>query len=252
MCKILIFGGTTEGRLLAEFCVGNGISVFLSVATDYGASVIEKSDSLHILQGRMNSEDIAEFISGNGIEKVFDATHPYAVDATKNIMLACRNTGAEYLRIKRENSEKAISGKYFDDIKSLLEYLNVTEGGILVTTGSKELKSFCSVSDFKERCAVRVLPSSGIVDECIKLGFLSERIIAEKGPFSEDQNIEHLRKFNIKYMVTKESGAVGGFENKVSAAEKCGVELLIIKRPLENGITVEKAEKILLTESLNA
>lgn len=251
MCKILIFGGTTEGRQLAMVCSENNISAFLSVATSYGAEIIEKSDCLHILQGRMNSKEIAEFIEKNRIEKVFDATHPYAAEVTKNITLACEITKTECLRIKREENSKSVGGKYFEDINSIIGYLNTTTGGILVTTGSNALKSFCSVNDYKYRCAVRVLPTSDIIEECIRLGFSRERIIAEKGPFTEEQNIEQLKKFDIKYMVTKESGAVGGFDNKVRAAAKCGVKLLIVKRPSENGITVEEAERILLTENLN-
>ena len=40
MCDILIFGGTTEGRQLAEFCAGHGINACISVATEYGAELL--------------------------------------------------------------------------------------------------------------------------------------------------------------------------------------------------------------------
>ena len=39
MSEILIFGGTTEGRLLAEFCAAKGIRAAVSTATEYGAEL---------------------------------------------------------------------------------------------------------------------------------------------------------------------------------------------------------------------
>ncbi len=248
MCRILIFGGTTEGRELAEFCGKNNISVYLSVATDYGAEVVRKFRCVHILKGRLNSGDIMDLIIKNGIDNVFDATHPYAVEATRNIKTACEKTFVNYLRIKRDEYDIVPAGKYFDDINALADYLKGKSGKILVTTGSKDLKVFLEIENYRERCVVRVLPLEGVVSECQELGFLSENIAAEKGPFSVEQNLNLLEKFNIKYLVTKESGTAGGFEAKVLAAEKYGAELLIVRRPIENGITVEEAEKIIHTE----
>ena len=40
MCRILIFGGTTEGRLLAEYCMQQEIAVCVSVVSGYGADLL--------------------------------------------------------------------------------------------------------------------------------------------------------------------------------------------------------------------
>ncbi len=246
MCELLIFGGTTEGRLLAEFCVKNSISVYVSVATDYGENLLDRSEYLHVIKGRMTAEEMTAFIKNNAVKTVIDATHPYAVEVTENIRIACENSGAGYIRVKRNSGKFFGNGMLFDDINSLVKYLNTTKGKIFITTGSKELKHFCDIENFSERCVARVLPSENIVEECVKLGFSEYQIIAEKGPFSEKENTVQLQKFNARYLVTKESGSVGGFENKVNAALKCGAEVLIVKRPEEVGITLEAAEKILL------
>ena len=60
MCKILIFGGTTEGRILAEYCVKNKIYAYVSVATEIGEALLEKSQYLNIKAGRMNSEEMSD------------------------------------------------------------------------------------------------------------------------------------------------------------------------------------------------
>ena len=246
MCEILIFGGTAEGRLLAEFCVKNSISIYVSVATDYGENLLDRSEYLHVIKGRMIAEEMTAFIKNNAVKIVIDATHPYAVKVTENIRIACENSGTGYIRVKRNSGKFFDNGKLFDDIDSLVKYLNTTKGKIFITTGSKELKHFCDIENFSERCIARVLPSKNIVAECVKLGFSEHQIIAEKGPFSEEQNTVQLQNFNARYLVTKESGSVGGFENKVNAALKCGAEVLIVKRPEEVGITLEAAEKLLL------
>lgn len=252
MCRILIFGGTTEGRKLAEFCSETRIHAYISVATKYGGELLGQSEFLHILTGRRDAVEIARIITEHGIHFVLDATHPYAVEVGKNIAAACDTCRVKKVRILRESSDFEEYGQYFDTISSLVAYLNGFQNGtILITTGSKDLKQFCSITNYAERCIVRVLPAEGIVERCVALGFAKENIIAEKGPFSQAQNSEHLRKFGAKYLVTKQSGRTGGFDEKVSAAKQCGAELLVIKRPQESGISLEEAKKMLTEEAVN-
>lgn len=248
MCRILIFGGTSEGRLLAEFCTANHIHAFISVATEYGSELLEKSDFLNVLTGRMNLAEIREFIESNNIETVIDATHPYAVEITENIKNACDLLSVKYIRIIREQGKNITDAKYFDDIPSLVSYLNTTGGNILLTTGSKNLKDFCNINNYGKRCIIRVLPSPDIVRQCIETGFDKCRIIAEKGPFTAVQNEMHIKKFSADFLVTKDSGNTGGFMDKIRAAQKCGTEILILKRPEEKGISLDNMKKILVEE----
>ena len=44
-----------------------------------------------------------------------------------------------------------------------------------------------------------------------------------------------IKHFNAKYLVTKDSGKAGGFEEKISAALNTGTDCIVIRRPLENG-----------------
>lgn len=245
MCKILIFGGTTEGRQLCEECIRNNIPAYVSVTTEYGAGLLEKSGFVTVLTGRKNAAEMSDFITTNAIELVIDATHPYAVEATENIQKACADCNAEYVRVKRESEHDAY-GMYFENVGKAADYLNKTSGKILFTTGSKELSAFSRISDFSHRCAVRVLPAEGIVTQCTQLGIKPENIIAQKGPFTMEQNITHLKKYGADLLVTKESGRNGGFEEKAAAAKECAVKLVVISRQEENGVSVSQAVKILL------
>lgn len=246
MCRILIFGGTSEGRLIAQYCAENRIHAYVSVTTEYGAELLGSSGFLQILTGKMDFAAIHDFIASHGIETVIDATHPYAEEATRNIKKACDRLSVRYFRIVREQEKAVENARYFDDIPDMISYLNTTRGNILITTGSKNLGEFCGINDYRDRCIARVLPSPEIMEKCTGAGFEESRIIAEKGPFSVQQNEQHIRKFNVSFLVTKDSGSTGGFADKIEAAQKNNAEILILKRPEEKGISLEAMKKILV------
>jgi len=63
-----------------------------------------------------------------------------------------------------------------------------------------------------------------------------------QGPFSEETNVAQLNAVSAKYLVTKDSGKTGGFDEKISAAEKTGAVPVIIGRPRQNeGIYLDQA-----------
>lgn len=265
MCRILIFGGTTEGRLLAEYCHQQEIEAYVSVVSGYGADLLPESEYLHVLSGRMAGEAMEGFMKRAAIRAVFDATHPYAAEATRNIKEACGRAGVSYLRVTRESAAAENpgggSGKgpaaafasqvvYVHSVKEAVCYLKDREGDILVTTGSKELAAYTALPGYEERLYVRVLPSCAAISACEDIGIRGKRIIAMQGPFSEEMNRAMMRQLGVRYLVTKEAGAAGGFLEKLSAAEALSVTAVVIGRPLEerDGITLDAA-KILLKEA---
>ncbi len=244
MCRILIFGGASEGRELAEFCAENGIPACVSVTTDFGASLLEDA-AVH--KGKMTEAEMLDFITKNRVELTLDATHPHAREATENIRRACEKAGVRRLRVLRERSGAVPNGLYFDTIDEAVNHLSGKEGNVFVTTGSKELAAFCRLENFSERCAVRVLPQAA--ESCAELGFA--QVITGVGPFTLEQNLEHMKKYSARYLVTKDSGPAGGLGEKLAAAKELGAEILILKRPDEEGISPAEAKKILLGEKRN-
>ena len=80
--KILVFGGTTEGRLFAKRLAELDIPHVVSVATEYGKTIEEENGEDSLLVGRMDSGAIAELIRSGDFAAVVDATHPYAAGET--------------------------------------------------------------------------------------------------------------------------------------------------------------------------
>ena len=176
---------------------------------------------------------------------------------TENIQRACKNSGIEYLRCLRDflteartvRSEKFACDKSdssvvcVNSVEEAVDYLEQTQGNILITTGSKELDKYTCLTNYKERCYARVLSVLPSVMQSIDLGFSGKHLIAMQGPFSREMNLALLHQTEAKYFVTKESGKNGGFAEKLEAAEQAGAVLLVIGRPEEEGVSVEEVEQ---------
>ena len=250
MKRILIFSGTTEGRELAEWLGSEGIMVHVRVATEYGAVVMEPSANIDVRVGSCGGADgIADVIRDLDISIVVDATHPYALNITKHIVEACGRTGAEYIRLKRPDSEEDTEGVVrFDSLEEAVEYLKGTEGRILASTGSNELSLYTRIPDYTERVVARVLSTAESVQKCAALGFEGRNLICAQGPFSEEMNTAMLRQVGASFMVTKDSGDAGGFSEKVRAARKAGATLVVINRPEDAGLDFRQVQVRLAEE----
>jgi precorrin-6x reductase len=113
-----------------------------------------------------------------------------------------------------------------------------------VTTGSKELEAYTSITDYRTRLFARVLSLPSVVQKCSELGFEGKHLICMQGPFSRELNEAMIRHCQASYLVTKDTGVEGGFPEKEAAATVCNCTLIIISRPVsEEGISVETCIK---------
>ena len=140
---------------------------------------------------------------------------------------------------KPEDGQRSDSVIVTQSAADTAEYLFGTKGNILLTTGSKELRAYAEIP--RERLYVRVLPTHDSIAACEAAGIPHRNIIAMFGPFSQRMNEAMLEQYHISYLVTKEAGRNGGFEEKLQAAKRCGVKAIVIRRPEDSGVTVEEA-----------
>ena len=66
---------------------------------------------------------------------------------------------------------------------------------------------------------------------CEDLGIRGKHLIGMTGPFSKLMNYAMLKDFNIRYLVTKDSGISNGFIEKMEAALELGVTLIVVAAP---------------------
>ena len=245
MYKAIVFAGTTEGYELSRFLAANRVPVLVCVATFYGSRSLEENEFLKIRAERLDAEQMQELFTKEMPELVLDATHPYAAEVTVNICKACKNTEISYVRVIREesNHKEAI---YVENTQAAVEYLKETTGNVLLTTGSKELSAYAEIPGYQDRLFARVLSIQSVIDACHSLGFEGKNLIAMQGPFSKELNAAMLRQYDCRYLVTKDSGKAGGFEEKMEAAVECGVVPVIIGRPLkEEGLSMRECKHML-------
>ena len=175
--KVLVFGGTSEGRKIAEAFAGSRdgsckiTMMHMCVATDYGAGLLPYDERLIVHNERMDKAAMASFMKDEGFDACIDATHPYAGEVSRNIKDACSDCGLKLYRVARSNisNKEDIYDKrrviYFNSIREAVSYINEINdsvpGNIFITTGSKDLKEYTKITDFAERCYVRVLPTCG-------------------------------------------------------------------------------------------
>lgn len=243
------------------------------VATEYGRLVLDESlagrgrnkDHLRVLSGRLSADDMTALMRECAFDGAVDATHPYAVAVTASIRQACEETGTPYIRLLRDTGaglssehgaewgtrrcagpgagldtgreQKAV---FVESTEDAAAFLKGRSGSALLTTGSKELAAFTQVDNYRERLFARVLPMAEVVQKCTELGFAGRQLICMQGPFSYEMNVAMLKQTGARYLVTKETGKTGGFDEKLRAALDLGVCPVIIgRKPEEDGMDLE-------------
>ena len=249
--NLLIFGGTTEGRILAEACSSQGRPVVVCTATGYGQGMVAALPHVAVHAGRMDAECMVSFIKNGKFTDVIDATHPYALEVTENIKAACARAECPYLRVIREDTATDEEGGIFSvpDEDAAVTFLSGTTGNIFLATGSKSLSRFCALPGYASRLYVRVLPDAGVIAHCNALGLLGKHIIAMQGPFPHSLNVALLRHLDCRYLVTKSSGKEGGLEAKISAAREVEAQVVVVRRQTQDtGYTLAEIMRFLELE----
>lgn len=231
--KIVVFSGTTEGRELSRKAAAMGADVAVSVATPLGAEEQGQMPGVTVHTGRLLPDAMQALLQGADL--CVDATHPYAVEATKNIQAAAQAAGVEYHRLLRAASTLPAGSVVLDSAAQAAQYLAAVQGNVLLATGAKELAAFAALD--AERLYPRVLPTVAGITACENAGIPHRNIIAMQGPFTLELNLALMQQFHIRYLVTKDGGSAGGFAEKAQAAAQSGAVLVVLRRPDEHGET---------------
>ena len=124
----------------------------------------------------------------------------------------------------------------------IVVFSGTTEGRLfscqLAAQGAKELAAFSGIEP--ARLFPRVLPTPEGIAACEAAHIPHKNIIAMQGPFSYALNRALLEQFHIRFLVTKDGGAAGGFAEKAQAAQDTGAQLIVLRRPAEQGETAEQ------------
>ncbi|MFZ1872612.1 MAG: cobalt-precorrin-6A reductase [Chania sp.] len=234
---IHIFGGTRDARLICQCFELAGENYSLSVASDAGKQLAGNLQG-EVVVGRMDSDEMADYLQRRGIRWVIDASHPYADALSTNVMNACRRLGLRLTRYQRPSEIDQLSHPQLHKVNTLAEACALARGmgqRVLLTTGSKQLAEYQRGLPGKT-LLVRVLPTAEVLAQSEALGLGVDNIIALRGPFSARFNQALYEFCQPDVVITKESGSEGGYLQKVEPCLALNIPCIVVRRPqpLEN------------------
>ena len=226
---ILLAGGTKDSRIIAEKLLRDNHKIIVTTATEYGGQLISHLD-LEVRVAKLDVEGLKDLAKEMNVSRIVDATHPYAIEISNNLLKLSTILGVPYYRYERSMLEYKKENSFYS-LDELIKFLEEARGNILLTLGSNNIHRFKELKN-KKSIYVRILPTEYAIKKCEDAGFRPSQILGLQGPFNTTFNEAIYSNYDIKYVVTKESGATGGELEKVEAAANLGVRVVVLKRPV--------------------
>lgn len=225
---IWIIGGTSDATYIVDALFEEGFkNILVSTTTSYGSD-LAKTKNVKVVQQFLNQADMLSLIHQYKIDFVIDASHPFAQEVSENAIVVCKQIDCKYLRYERE-TPRFQNALYYHSYESMIEKLQIMKGNVLLTIGSKNVCLFKSFEE--ERIIARVLPVVQSIKQCEEAGLKAHQIIAMKGRMTLETNRALMQEYNIKHLVTKDSGEAGGLVEKIAAAHELDILVHILERP---------------------
>ena len=247
--------GTSEGKNIISLLNEFTDNIFISTATAYGGDILKEYKYKKLNSIPLDTLGLKKMLLEQGVSVLVDASHPYAVEITKNCKRVCEDLQIKCLRYERPsiidkylNCDKFVSVSSYEDLEEKLngiKELSGRENVILNTTGSRNIDKLMS-STITNRIVHRVLPSREVIKYCFDLGVKVEDIIAIKGPITFELNLGFIRQYNAKGIILKDSGRQGGTEEKIKAALQEKIYIFVLERKKEQFENIFYSEKQLV------
>lgn len=225
MQNILILGGTTEARRLAERVAGRGdLCVTLSLA---GRTATPAALPVPVrIGGFGGAEGLAGYLLAERIDILIDATHPYAAVISANAAHAAQTAGVPLIAFRRAPWQSVAGDRWTEvaDMGAAVDALGAAPRRVFLALGRKEVAPF-------ERAPQHhyVIRSVDPIEP--KLAVPHADYILARGPFSEASDRALLIDRRIDIVVSKNSGGTATY-GKIAAARALGIPVVMLRRPL--------------------
>jgi precorrin-6A/cobalt-precorrin-6A reductase len=219
--RILILGGTEEGRQLADQLVKMGHEVTTSFAGRTSEPVQPKGEIR--TGGFGGANGLAHYIESNGFQRVVGATHPYAVRIAQNAVEAAKATGVKLVRLLRPG--------WVEPQYAFWNYVqNLEEAAVKLPAGARALLTIghSGLDVFFERTDCTFLVRT--IEPLDRALPPHAESVVSRPPYYVGNETELMQREKITHLVTKNSGGVQT-EAKLRAAQQLRVNVLMIVRP---------------------
>ena len=221
---ILVFGGTTEGRMAAKVLDESGAIYYYSTRSD--VQDIQLAHGVR-LTGTMEFAQMKVFCLEHDIALIIDATHPFAQNLHYNVVNLAQQLGVPLIRVNRifpPHDADLVWCRDYDDAISQLNKHNVER--LIAFTGVNTIGKLKDYWQHNE-CWFRILDRDESREATATAGFPQDHLV-----YYESHGTEQLLKQLLpQAIITKESGTSGGFVEKVDAARRNGVLTFVVECP---------------------
>ena len=221
---ILVFGGTTEGRMAAKVLDESGAIYYYSTRSD--VQDIQLAHGVR-LTGTMELAQMKVFSLEHDIALIIDATHPFAQNLHYNVVNLAQQLGVPLIRVNRifpPHDADLVWCRDYDDAISQLNKHNVER--LIAFTGVNTIGKLKDYWQHNE-CWFRILDRDESREATATAGFPQDHLV-----YYESHGTEQLLKQLLpQAIITKESGTSGGFVEKVDAARRNGVLTFVVECP---------------------
>lgn len=229
MTRLLLLGGTIEGRELAQnLCKCHGLEIFYSLAgRTHGAVHVDGNVRRGGFGGVVGLE---RFLRESSVDLLLDATHPHATKISRNAAAAAQRCDISRAQLHRE-PWAAQAGDLWQQFGSLEEISASLppKARVFVSIGSQGLETFAIRQDvfFLVRSIEVPNFSDGLT---FKQHFPSGELLLERGPFKLKNERALLQKWQIELLVSKNSGG-SATRAKIDAARELRIPVRMLASP---------------------
>ena len=231
--NVWILSGTSDGPVIVNKLLKLNYVVFVSVVTHKASKSYSKNSKLHIITGKLNdSSEIIDFIKKNKINYVIDATHPFALIITKNLIEACQKIKKPLFAFERKSEIKPFENFYYINGLKDIKKEGLGNKNILLAIGAKLLNETAS---YYSKCGAnvftRVIPTiesiSKAFGSCIKNTNIAIFEPSKKDIILEKKLCDY---WKIDYVLCRDSGSYT-HKNWEEIIYESEMKLFLVKRP---------------------
>jgi precorrin-6A/cobalt-precorrin-6A reductase len=239
--RLLILGGTGEAAALARAVLARfGEAIAVTTALAGRTRNPGPIPGMVRIGGFGGPPGLADYLLNQRVDRVIDATHPFAAEISSAARLACDQLDVPRLLLLRPAWRRHPLDRWIevDSIEAAAQIVGRVGRRALLTVGASEVAAFAPATGV--RFVVRLVDPPR---EPLPLRF--HEIVFGRGPFALTEERHLLQRHAIDVLVCKASGGAAT-EAKLVGARELSLPVIMVRRPpVERGLSVDNVEAAL-------
>jgi precorrin-6A/cobalt-precorrin-6A reductase len=239
--RLLILGGTGEASALAGAAIarfGDGVEVTTALAgrTRHPGPIPGQVR----IGGFGGAVGLADYLVAQRVDRLIDATHPFAAEISGAARLACDQARVPRLLLVRPGWRRHPLDRWIevDSVEAAAQIVGRVGRRAFLTVGAREIAAFAPANSV--RFVVRMIHPPRQ-----KLPLRFQEVVLGRGPFVLAEERHLLQRYAIDVLVCKASGGAAT-EAKLIAARELSLPVIMVRRPpIERGLSVDTVDAAL-------